>query len=379
MRSTWSFFAPGRVLFGCGAVQEAGASTRRLGVSRLFVVTDAILDRVGLVAKVVAPLRSAGLTVEVFTGGEPEPSFACADAAIAAASQFRPDGIIGLGGGSNMDLAKITAGVVTHGGHYSEYFHFDNLPGPVLPLVCIPTTAGTGSEVSHAAVLTDHVNQIKVSTLSPHLRPQLAIVDPELTLTCPPKATADSGIDALTHAIEAYLATRASDLNVAPGTLFAYEGKHPIGDLFAERAITLIGQHLVAPCGSRTISTPAREWPWRRRLRGWPSPTAASPWYMRWSTRWAGRCTARMARGTGCCCPSSCGSTFRNVSPNWLASRSCWANRPPVYRRILPRSGRAAVWSSSARKSASRPASATSAAKPSNYRSSPEKPLPSSV
>lgn len=245
MRSTWSFFSAGRVLFGCGAVREIGEAVRRLAVNRVLVVTDAVLDRVGLVAQVVAPLRGAGLTVEVFAGGEPEPSFACADAAIAAAQRFRPDALIGLGGGSNMDLAKIVAGVITHGGHYSDYFNFDRLPGPVLPLICVPTTAGTGSEVSHAAVLTDHVNQIKVSTLSPHLRPQLAVVDPELTLTCPPKATADSGIDALTHAIEAYLATRSSDLDVPPGTLFAYEGKHPIGDLLAEKAISLVGQHLV--------------------------------------------------------------------------------------------------------------------------------------
>jgi alcohol dehydrogenase class IV len=211
----------------------------------VLVITDPILERVGLVGRVVEPLRAAGMTVEVFAGGEPEPSFACADAAIEAARRFRPDGIVALGGGSNMDLAKITANVVTHGGHYSQYFHFDNVPGPILPLVCVPTTAGTGSEVSHAAVLTDHANQIKVSTLSQHLRPRLAVVDPELTLTCPPKATADSGIDALTHAIEAYVATRSTDLDVPPGTVFAYEGKHPIGDLLAEKAITLIGEHLV--------------------------------------------------------------------------------------------------------------------------------------
>lgn len=244
-RSTWSFHSAGRILFGCGAARELGAATRRLNVSRVLVVADPILERVGLVARVAEPLRAAGVTVEVFAGGEPEPSFACADRAIAAARAFAPEGIVGLGGGSNMDLAKITAAVVTHGGHYSDYFNFDRVPGPILPLICVPTTAGTGSEVSHAAVLTDHENQIKVSTLSQHLRPQLAVVDPELTLSCPPKATADSGIDALTHAIEAYLATRSTDLDVPPGTTFAYEGQHPLGDLLAERAIGLIGEHLV--------------------------------------------------------------------------------------------------------------------------------------
>jgi alcohol dehydrogenase class IV len=244
-RSTWSFFSAGRVLFGWGAVRELGAAAKRLRVGRVFIIADPIMQRVGLVERVAHPLREAGIECGDFIGGEPEPSFECAEAAIVAAREFRPDGIVGLGGGSNMDLAKITANVVTHGGHFSQYFHFDNVPGPVLPLICVPTTAGTGSEVSHAAVLTDHANQIKVSTLSQHLRPQLAVVDPELTLSCPPKATADSGIDALTHAIEAYLATRSSDLDVPAGSMFAYEGKHPLGDVLAEKAIALIGEHLV--------------------------------------------------------------------------------------------------------------------------------------
>ena len=102
-----------------------------------------------------------------------------------------------------MDLAKITATVLAHGGTPRDYFGDDCLPGPVLPLVCVPTTAGTGSEVSASCVLTDRQAQVKVGMLSNHLRPRLAIVDPLLTLSCPAKVTADSGIDALTHAIEA--------------------------------------------------------------------------------------------------------------------------------------------------------------------------------
>jgi alcohol dehydrogenase class IV len=244
-RTTWNFYSPSRLLFGCGSIREAGPAVRRLRVSRVLVITDPVLVKAGLVDRVRQPLLDAGLTLHIFDGGEPEPSFDCATQAIAAARAFAPDAVLGLGGGSNMDLAKIAAAVLTHGGPFQDYVNFDNVPGPVLPLICVPTTAGTGSEVSHAAVLTDHANRIKVSTLSPYLRPQLAIVDPELTLTCPPKPTADSGIDALTHAVEAYVATRSTDLDVPPGTLFAYEGKHPIGDAFAEKAFSLIGQHLV--------------------------------------------------------------------------------------------------------------------------------------
>src|SRR6185369_5955787 len=109
-----------------------------------------------------------------------------------------------------------------------------------------PTTAGTGSEVSHAAVLTDKANHIKVSTLSQFLRPALAVVDPALTDGCPKQITADSGIDALTHAIEAYTAVDFDQLNEPDGLPVAYEGRHPLGDCLAEKAIALIGQHLVA-------------------------------------------------------------------------------------------------------------------------------------
>ncbi len=145
-----------------------------------------------------------------------------------------------------MDLSKITANVFTHGGTVHDYFEFDNVPGPILPLVCVPTTSGTGSEVSHAAVLTDTANEMKVSTLSNFLRPALAIVDPELTVSCPPKATADSGIDALTHAIEGYTATRSTVLDVPVGSDFPYDGSNPMGEILAEKAVRLIGQHLVA-------------------------------------------------------------------------------------------------------------------------------------
>src|SRR5579864_5094129 len=124
--------------------------------------------------------------------------------ALAAAREFGPDAVLGVGGGSNMDLAKITATALAHGGGPRDYLGDDRLPGPVLPLICVPTTAGTGSEVTAASVLTDTANQIKVGILSNYLRPRLAVVDPRLTLTCPRKVTADSGIDALTHAIEAY-------------------------------------------------------------------------------------------------------------------------------------------------------------------------------
>jgi alcohol dehydrogenase class IV len=244
MRTTWTFHSAGQLVFGRNAADKLGDIARRLGVRRAFVVTDPNLLNAGIIDPIRAPLSEAGIVVEVFSGGEPEPSLRAANAAIAAARDFRPDAVVGLGGGSNMDLAKITAVILTHGGQPLEYAGDDKIPGPILPLLCVPTTAGTGSEMSAASVLSDTDNQMKVGVLSNYLRPAAAIVDPLLTLSCPPKVTADSGIDALTHAIEAYTAVDNADFPLPQGERSVYQGRHPFGDMFAERAVRLIGANL---------------------------------------------------------------------------------------------------------------------------------------
>jgi alcohol dehydrogenase class IV len=222
-----------------------GRLVRRQGLGRVLLIGDERLAAAGHVRHVSETLESAGVAVHCFTGGQPEPAIAMAVDAAAFGRAVRPDCVLGLGGGSNMDLAKIVAVLLAHGGEPAKYFGFDNVPGPVLPLVCVPTTAGTGSEVSHAAVLTDTANAIKVSTLSRYLRPAIAVVDPALTDACPRQVTADSGIDALTHAIEGYSAVDYSQLNAVEGAPVAYEGRFPLADSLAEKAIALIGQHLV--------------------------------------------------------------------------------------------------------------------------------------
>lgn len=246
MRTTWNFFAPGQIVFGSGAAAQLGDLVARRNLLRVFVVADQHLANAGIVSRIERPLAEAMRDVQVFEGGQAEPSVDLAVRAAEQAKAFRPDCVLGLGGGSNMDLAKIVSVLTTHGGSPKKYFSFNNVPSPIVPLVCVPTTAGTGSEVSHAAVLTDTANQIKVSTLSQFLRPAIAVVDPELTMTCPPKVTADSGIDALTHAIEAYTAVESTELNAKDGEPVAYEGRTPLGAVLAEKAIELVGQHLVA-------------------------------------------------------------------------------------------------------------------------------------
>jgi len=244
MRTTWSFHTTGQLLFGREAVLQVGEICRRLGAGKVFVVTDVHLVRAGIVERVFSALTAAKVTVEVFDGGLPEPPLAIAETCAARARDCRAQAILGLGGGSNMDLAKIVATVLAHGGGPRDYVGDDQIPGPILPLICVPTTAGTGSEVSGASVLTDTDRKMKVGILSNFLRPRAAIVDPLLTISCPPKVTADSGIDALTHAIEAYTAVDNEVFPLPPGQKTIYQGRHPLGDLLAERAIQLIGANL---------------------------------------------------------------------------------------------------------------------------------------
>lgn len=244
MRETWTFHSAGQLLFGRNAVKQLGEIARRMGVKRVLIVTDPAVAKAGLVDRVRIPLEEAEVRVKVFDGGEPEPSIRAAEYALDAAEHFQAEAVLGLGGGSNMDLAKSTAVVLAHGSGPRDYFGDDRVPGPVWPLICVPTTSGTGSEVSAAAVLTDTENQMKVAILSNYLRPQAAVVDPLLTVSCPPKVTADSGIDALTHAIEAFTAVDNAEFPLPPGERTVYQGRHPLGETLAEKAIALTGKYL---------------------------------------------------------------------------------------------------------------------------------------
>jgi alcohol dehydrogenase class IV len=244
MRETWTFHSAGQLVFGRNAVRQLGDIVRRLRAQSVLVVTDAHLENAGALERVRQPLAEAGVKVEAFTGGEPEPSIRAGLACYEVGKRCQPDAVIGLGGGSNMDLAKLTALLLSHGGKPQDYVGDDKVPGPIMPLICVPTTAGTGSEVSAACVVTDTDNQIKVGILSNYLRAAVALVDPLLTVSCPAKVTADSGIDALTHAVEAYTAVDNADFPLPPGERTVYQGRHPMGDVLAEKAISLVGRYL---------------------------------------------------------------------------------------------------------------------------------------
>jgi alcohol dehydrogenase class IV len=242
---TWSFSSAGTLFFGRNAVRiHLRDACERLGAKRAFIVTDAILVKAGLLEQTSSPLTALGATFAHYDRITPEPAVELVRECVAAARSFNPDVIIGLGGGSNMDTAKLVSMILSHGGDPLDYTGDCRVPGPVKPLICIPTTAGTGSEVSAAAVFTDTANHIKVSCLSPFLRPALAIVDPLFTVSCPPKVTADSGIDALTHAIEAFCAVDNDDFPLPSGEKTVYQGKNPMADGMARHAISYVGKYL---------------------------------------------------------------------------------------------------------------------------------------
>ena len=245
MRTTWTFASAGQLIFGTGAVLQLGELAARHGFRRVLLVTDPPLVKAGLVDQVRRPLSESGIAAEVFEGGEPEPSFRIVEGAMELARRFQPDALLGLGGGSNIDLAKMLSVVIAHGGDPRSYIGDGKVPGPIMPVIAVPTTAGTGSEISASCVMTDDVNQIKVGVLSHFMRPRLAVVDPKMTLSCPRKVTADSGIDALTHAIEAFTAVNNEQFDLPAGETSIYQGRNPMGDIIAERAIALVGKHLV--------------------------------------------------------------------------------------------------------------------------------------
>ena len=182
MRTTWTFQAAGQLLFGRGAADQLGDCAGRLGARRVLVITDRSLIEAGVVEPIRKSLANANIAVETFDGGLPEPPITCVEEAVVAANAFGPDVLLGLGGGSNMDIAKSTAVVLAHGGAIADYAGDQVVPGPVFPLILVPTTAGTGSEVTAAAVLADPERGSKFGILSNHLRPQLAVVDPLLTV-----------------------------------------------------------------------------------------------------------------------------------------------------------------------------------------------------
>jgi alcohol dehydrogenase class IV len=206
----YEIMLPVKVCFGAGAVGILGDEVSKLGVKHALIVTDPGVYQAGLVDPVKAQLSGAKLSVDVFAEAEPEPTLPRLNKAYERLSKEGYDLVVGVGGGSSMDTAKGLSVLFAHGGRGQDYIGINKVPGPGIPIVTVPTTAGTGSEVTKAAVFDDPDKRSKFGIQSPYILARLAIVDPILTYGCPQKVTANAGIDALTHAMESYTSINAS-------------------------------------------------------------------------------------------------------------------------------------------------------------------------
>lgn len=217
-----------KIRFAVGAVKELGTELRMLGAEHVMVVCDEGIREIGIADKVVRILDDAALAVDVFSAISENPrDFECV-AVATAVKECGADTIVGLGGGSAMDAAKAAAVLVTNGKKVQDWDAPMRLAKQPMTTVCVPTTSGTGSEVTFVSVITDDDRRCKMCIQDPALSPRVAVVDPELTLSLPPALTASTGVDALTHAIEAYTCRLAE----------------PVTDALALAAMSLIASSL---------------------------------------------------------------------------------------------------------------------------------------
>ena len=240
--------SPRNIIFGKGQRRTLGKLARSLG-ARVLICTDARLGAESDFAALVDDLKANGLAVQVFDRTVAELPVSSIEDCVAPARSFGPDLVIGVGGGSCMDLAKAVAVMLAHGGRVSDYYGEFKVPGPVLPLILIPTTSGTGSEVTPVAVLSDPERALKVGIASPHVISHTAICDPELTYSCPASLTAISGADALTHAIEAFTAIQR-DPTPELFHQHVFIGKNTLSDHYALTAIARISRSLARACAA---------------------------------------------------------------------------------------------------------------------------------
>lgn len=228
-REIFAFQAPASITFGPGAIGRLPEVVAGFG-ARAVVVSDPGVARAGILSRILTLLSEAGIGAEPFTDVEPNPSVETVNAALDRLKRTRAGFVIGVGGGSAMDVAKVLGVLGAHGGTVHDYEGIGKVPAPGLPVVAVPTTAGTGSEVTIFSVITDRERKLKMTLGSAHAVPQVALCDPELTVSMPPALTAATGMDALTHAVECYVNT----------------AHNPIAKTLALDAARLIGRSLRA-------------------------------------------------------------------------------------------------------------------------------------
>ena len=224
---TFSFSVPQNIIVGRGSMAQLSDVAQKMNGKHAMIISGPHLAGMGLVKKAADYLEAAGIAVDTFTDVEGNPSVTTVEKATEAFNKSGADFIVAFGGGSPMDVAK-AVGVAKYGGSITDYEGAHKVPGKIVPLVAIPTTAGTGSEVTAFSVITDHSRDYKLTVFSYELLPEYAILDADLIMTAPASVAAACGIDAFIHAEEAYVSTAAS----------------PFSDAMAEKAMELIGGNI---------------------------------------------------------------------------------------------------------------------------------------
>lgn len=238
------------IVFGPGASTETGFHLRRLGVTRAMLVSDPHVYELGITERVRAAIAELGIDTEVYARARVEPNEESVLDAIAAAREGGFDGFVGVGGGSSLDTAKAAALFATHGGELLDYVNkpiglAKPPPGPLLPVVAVPTTAGTGSEATSVVIVDFPRLGVKTGISHRYLRPRLGIVDPLLTLDLPAAVTASCGLDVICHAAESFTARPFdSREKSSPDERPPYQGSNPISDLWSARALESGGTYL---------------------------------------------------------------------------------------------------------------------------------------
>lgn len=224
----FNFKIPQNIIFGMGSLAQLPELLIESGSNHVFLISDGGLAKLGVVEKIESIIQNSRITCTTYLGVLPNPTVSIVDEATALYTQCGATSIVALGGGSSMDVAKAVGVLANYGGSITQYEGNFKVPGPIVPMIAIPTTAGTGSEVTASAVITDESRNYKLSVFSYELLPRYALLDPALIMTAPASIAASCGVDALIHAMEAYISTKAT----------------PFSDSMAEKAMELIGANL---------------------------------------------------------------------------------------------------------------------------------------
>lgn len=251
MENSLYFCLPSRVVLEPGARHRVAPLCKQQKWRVALIVTDRFFSQqTTVITELCQSLKAKGIDALVFDGGIADPTTVLCDEAtrvvLSQALGSKVDHVIAVGGGSNIDLAKALCLTIPFQKPIAEFVGTTEWPGKPLPMLALPTTAGTGSEITPGAILVEPSNATKVAVMGNDLRPHIAVIDPELTLSCPPKVTADAGLDALTHAIESWLTKDSAVFDVGMDPDPGYSGRNRVTMLFAKESVKLCFENLQA-------------------------------------------------------------------------------------------------------------------------------------